>query len=136
MASPTLRQAIFARYLASPVLANLGLNEATIYPNFSPDAPDSEQFLVIRWGITTRGIGNANTVSIQCWVYNREPDYGPIALALMEIRKLLPSMIGFRMSATEAILGVGYAGDSDDLYDDGYRAYTRYTSHTITASGS
>ena len=136
MASPTLRQAVFARYLASPVLAGLGLTEDTIYPNFSPDSPSSDKFLVIRWGITTKGVGAANTVSITCWIYNREPDYGPISDALLEIRAILPSMIGFRMSATEAILGVGYAGDSDDLYDDAYRAWTRYTSHTITASGS
>lgn len=136
MASKTLRQAIFARFLASPALAALGLTNETIYPNFSPDGPTSERFLVMRWGVTTKGIGRVNHVSLGCWAYNRQPDYAPIADALAEIRAILLTFPGVVMSPTEAVLGVSYDGDSDDLYDDGYRAYTRWTSHTITASGS
>jgi len=136
MASSILRQAVFACFLNSPVLAELGLTEATISPNFSPDGPIGDRFLVIRWGATSKGIGAVNRIGIGCWAYNRQPDYEPISKALLEIRKLLPPLAGIRMSPSEAILGVGYEGDSDDLYDDGYRAYTRWTSHTITASGS
>lgn len=136
MASTTLRQAVFAQYTNSPVLEGLGLTEETIYPNFSPDAPQGDRFLVLRWGVTNKGIGPVNRVRLGCWVYNRQPDYGPIADALKEIRALLPALAGVKMSPTEAILSVDYEGDSEDLYDDGYRAYTRWTSHTITASGS
>lgn len=136
MASPTLRQAVYAHYLGSPVLAELGYNRDSISPNFSPDGPLGDRFMVLRWGATSRGIGRASRVSLGCWVYNRQPDYEPIARALLEIRRLLPLLAGIKMSPMEAILGVGYEGDSDDLYDDGYRAYTRWTSHTITASGS
>jgi len=136
MASTTLRQAVFALYVASPVLTGLGFDENTISPNFSVDGPAGERFLVIRWGTTNRGIGRVNRVRLQCWVYNRQPDYVPIVNAILEIRTRLPSLAGVRMSPTEAVLSVDYEGDSDDLYDDGYRAYTRWTSHTITASGS
>ena len=136
MASPVLRQAIYARYLASSVLTGLGFTEPNIYPNFSPDAPQGKKFMVIRWGATARGIGPVNRVSLQCWVYNREPDYLPIANALLEIRRILLPLAGLVMAPGEAIVSVDYEGDSDDLYDDGYRAYTRWTSHTITASGS
>lgn len=136
MASSTLRQFIYAAYLNSPVLADLGLVEANIFPNFSPDGVPDPLFMVIRWGVTARGIGAVNRVSLGCWVYNREPDYGPIADAIKEIRQILPPLAGMRMTSSEAIVDVRYEGDSDDLYDDGYRAYTRWTSHTITASGS
>lgn len=136
MASPVLRQFVFSHYVNSPVLAALGLNEETISPNFSPDGPNGDRFLVLRWGTTTRGIGPVNRVRLSCWVYNRQPDYAPIASALLEIRRILPALAGNVMSPAEAILSVDYEGDSDDLYDDGYRAYTRWTSHTITASGS
>lgn len=135
MASNTLRQAVYARYQASPVLMGI-FGPDNIMVNFTPDGPKGNLFLVIRWGVTIRGIGNVNQVDLTCWAYNREPDYGPIEDALMEIRRILPTMEGIRMSSTEAISGVGYNGDSDDLYDDGYRAHYRNTSHTITASGS
>jgi hypothetical protein len=136
MASPALRQAVFSLYLASPALAGLGFNEGNIYPNFTPDGPAGDRFMVLRWGTTTVGVGRANRIRLSCWVYNRQPDYRPIANALLEIRERLLTLIAVRLSPTEAILGVTYEGDSDDLYDDGYRAYTRWTSHTITASGS
>lgn len=136
MASGVLRQFVYARFTASSVLASLKLTEAVIFPNWAPDAVDADMFLVMRWGITSRGYGRVNHCDLGCWVYNRQPDYGPIADALAEIKIILPTMIANKMNANEAILGVGYNGDSDDLYDDGYRAYTRWTSHTITASGS
>jgi len=136
MASPTLRQAVFACFLNSPVLADLGLSEDNISANFTPDGPAGDLFLVLRWGSTSKGVGPANRVALGCWMYNRQPDYAPIANVLLEIRRLLPTLVGARMSPTEAVLGVGYEGDSDDLYDDGYRAYARWTGHTITASGS
>lgn len=136
MASPVLRQAVFAHLLSRPVLAEVGLDEETISPNFSPDGPRGDLFLVLRWGITSRGIGPVNRIDLGCWMYNRQPDFLPIARVLLEIRSCLPLLAGIRMAPTEAILSVDYGGDSDDLYDDGYRAYTRWTSHTITASGS
>ena len=136
MASRTLRQAIFGLLVASPTLAGLGLNGNTISSNFSPDAPAGDRFLILRWGTTTRGIGPVNRVRLQAWMYNRQPDFGPISDALLEIRLRLPTLAGARMSSTEAILAIDYEGDSDDLYDDGYRAHTRWCSHTITASGS
>lgn len=136
MASPVLRQAVYSLSLSSSVLSGLRLTEPVIFPNFAPDAVEASRFLVFRWGVTAPGIGNVNRVDLGCWVYNREADYGPIAAALLEMRRLIPTLEGVRMSPTEAVLGIGYNGDSDDLYDDGYRAWTRYTSHTITASGS
>src|SRR4051794_19813075 len=113
MASPTLRQAVYAQYTASPILTGLGYKEDTIFPNYSPDSVEANRFLVIRWGVTARGYGKVNSVSIQCWAYNREPDYGPISSALLEIRRLLPLLEAVRMSPTEAVLGVLYGGDSD-----------------------
>lgn len=138
MASNRLRQAIFGLFVSSPALEALGLNAENISPNFSPDGPAGDRFLVMRWGTTTRGVGSVNQVRLGCWAYNRQPDYFPVVKILEEVRRLLPTLVGVVMSPSpmEAVLGVDYEGDSDDLYDDGYRAYTRWTSHTITASGS
>ena len=136
LASSTLRQFVYAHYLASQGLQGLGFTEENISPNFSPDSPQGDLFMVLRWGITIPGIGAVNRVRLSCWVYNRQPDYGPIADALKVIRDILPGLDNQVMSPTEAILTVNFEGDSEDGYDDGYRAYTRYSTHNITASGS
>lgn len=136
MASRVLRQAVFGLYVATPALAELGLNAETIFANFTPDAPEGDRFLVLRWGTTTKGIGNVNRIRLSCWAYNRTPDYGPIADALLICRTRLATLAGVVMAPGESVLSVDYEGDSDDLYDDGYRAHTRWTSHTIIASGS
>ena len=136
MASHTLRQSVFGLLTASPVLASLGYGEGSISPTFTPDGPPGDRFMVLRWGITSRGIFPVNRVRLAVWAYNRQPDFGPIADALLEVRRRLPTLGGVVMAPGEAVLSVDYEGDSDDLYDDGYRAHVRWTSHTITASGS
>lgn len=136
MASEVLRRYVHDLYLASPKLAELGLGADTILPTFSPDGPVGNRFLVMRWGTTTPGIGNVNQVRLSCWVYNREPDFAPIVAALKEVKRLLAGMEAVVMAPGESVLAVRFEGDSDDLFDDGYRAHTRWTSHTITASGS
>lgn len=136
MASSRMRQSFFTQVVETPGLAALGLTEETVAPNFTPDGPSGDHFLVLRWGTTTKGIGAVNQVRLALWVYNRQPDYGPIADALLLLRPRLAAMSGIVMAPGESVLDVRFEGDSDDLYDDGYRAYTRWCSHLITASGS
>jgi len=132
-----LRQMVYAMMTNSFVLSGLGY-AAHVYPAYSPDSPVEDRFLVLRWGGTSRGIGAANPVILNSWVYNREPDYGPIGDALAEIRALVESLPAVRLQdgSGNAVLGVFWEGESGDLYDPAYRAYMRNSSHTITASGS
>lgn len=136
MASTVLRQAIYALIKDDVQMIALGFNEDNVYPNFSPDAPAGERFLVLRWGTVARGIGGVNRIRFQAWAYNRVPDYAPISDALFRLRALLPTMIATVMAPGQAVVSVDYEGDSDDLFDDAYRAYTKWCEHTITASGS
>lgn len=136
MASSILRNSVYAALLATPGLAALGYTEATISPNFTPDAPQGDRFMVLRWGVTTPGIAQVNQVRLAVWGYNRQPDYGPVSDALKLVRGTLGAFGGIVMAPGESVLAVRFEGDSDDLYDDGYRAYTRWCSHLITASGS
>lgn len=138
MASPALRKYTNELLLGSSVLAGLGYGQGAILPAGSPDGPNPPRFCVVRWGTTTRGIGGVNRCGLGLWFYNKEPDYQPIADALKEARAILPAMAAQRIPGAvgEAIVDVAWEGDSEDLYDDGYRAWVRWTSHTITASGS
>lgn len=136
MASSVLRQAVYALLTSSPDLATLGLGQGAILPNFTPEGPSGDRFMVLRWGTTSVGIAQVNRVRLGVWVYNRQPDFQPITDALQVVRNLLPALAGVVMAPGHSVLSVDYEGDSDDLYDDGYRAHVRWTSHTITASGS
>lgn len=136
MASLALRQTVFALYTNDALLNDIGFNTDNVYPNWTPDAHAGDLFLVLRWGVVAPGIARVNRPDLSCWVYNRQPDYVPIIGALDRIRILLATLAGTRINDTEAVVDVEFRGDSDDLYDDGYRAYVRYSNHTITASGS
>lgn len=136
MASHALRQAVFGLLTSSPVLQSLGYNGNTIMPNFTPDGPDAQRFMVLRWGNTTRGIGQVGRVLLSIYAYNREPDFAPITDALKEVKVLLPTLTGQKPAIDVAVLDVFYEGDTLDIFDDGYRAHARSTEHTITASGS
>lgn len=137
MASHVLRQYVYSLLVGAPGLAEAGYDPESISPNFTPDAPTQERFLIIRWGVVTVGIAQVNHVRLSVWAYNRQPDYGPIADALKAVRARLDTLSGgVVMAPGESVLAVRFEGDSDDLYDDGYRAHTRWCSHTITASGS
>lgn len=131
-----LRQHVYALVAASPELAALGYGPEGVYPNYSPDSPPQTRFLVLRWGQTARGIGGANQISLNVWLYNREPDFGPITDAIMVLREMLPDMIGNVLPGGKgSVLGVDWQGDTDDAYDDAYRAWVRQSQHTLTASG-
>lgn len=136
MASKVLRNAVLAALVATPGLAALGYTEDVILPNFTPDAPQGDCFLVLRWGVTNPGLAQINQVRLAIWAYNRQPDYGPITDALKLAAPSLRNLAGIVMAPGQSVLAVRFEGESDDLYDDGYRAYTRWCSHLITASGS
>jgi hypothetical protein len=127
---------VYALLAATPGLAEAGYDPESIQPNFTPDGPSGDRFLVLRWGTTTVGIAPVHQVRLQVWAYNRQPDFAPISSALKLIRTQLATLESVVMAPGESVLAVRFEGDSDDLYDDGYRAHTRWCSHLITASGS
>lgn len=137
MAGNSLRQAVWTLLGGSTALTEAGYPQDAIYPNFAPDAPTQQRFCVLRWSTVARGIGPVNPASLTVWFYNREPDFAPIMDAIMETRRILPTLEAERLpDGVSAVLGVSWQGDTDDAYDDVYRAWVRTTSHLIVASGN
>jgi hypothetical protein len=137
VSSAALRKAVYGILVASAPLAALGYDEPNIFPIYAPDSPDSRRWMVLRWGAVSRGIGPANKEALTVWIYNREPDYDPIIAAIKEIKALLPTLVAQRFTdGSGAVLGADWQGDTDDSYDDAYRAYMRNTAWQLTASGN
>jgi len=144
MASVAVRRAVYDLLVADAALIALGFTSNTIYPNWGPDSPMAQRFMVLRWGATTRGVGRANSAEFTPWVYDRDQDFAAIAGALDRMRPaelggdgLLDTLVGARLGVgPDGILGIDWQGASTDLYDDGYRANVRNETYNITASGN
>lgn len=131
-----LRQLVYDRVRDLPGLLGLGYERDAVYPNQAPDSPDHQRFIVLRWGPGTPGIAPAHTVDLALWVYNRDPDYGPIGDALAMVRPVLLDLPGTRLPGGRGVLGCIWGGSGADLHDDAYNAYVRSESYALTASGN
>jgi hypothetical protein len=131
-----LRELVWETVRNAAGLAALGYVPEAVLPNYSPDSPAFDRFIVLRWGPGTPGIAPAHTVDLQLWVYDRQPDYGAISDALRLLRPLLLDLPGTRLPEGRGILGCDWGPSSADLYDDAYNAYVRSESYALTASGN
>lgn len=111
----------------------LGIDEDVIFASNATDSPDrTRMFVVIRFDEvpkTGRGIGPSLAT---IWFHvpkEKEQDYGKIDLAMLRAKELMESVEhrdgddGWRLTAPS------WAGDSGDLFDDGYNTLTRYSSY-------
>lgn len=137
MSSRALRTETWGLLKADSGLIALGYLEEGVYSGYGGDSPPQRLFMILRWGSTGRGVGPANSVALDIWVYNREPDYGPVVDAIARIKELLPTLIAKRFAdGSGGVLGADWQGDGDDSYDDAYKAFMRRTSWLMTAGGN
>lgn len=137
MASVALRDRVYAVLSTSPELEATGLVPGSVYPAFSPDSPQERVWMVLRWGPASPGIGDAASIDLALWVYDREERYDRIERSLRAARPLMEALVAVRLSppGSGAVLGIGWQGAGPDLFDDVYPAWTRYESYRVTASG-
>lgn len=131
----SVRTEVWNLLAADPILNGLGINSGTLYPGLmAPDSPKEDKFAVLHWGISEPGPGRDNpnvaVENLSVWAYNRSPDYDPILRTLQRCKALLVPTQG-----TSAIMTVNWQGDSEDLWDDVYRAVTRNSSYRISSGG-
>jgi hypothetical protein len=141
----SVRELVFAMVADDPYLGTLGLNTATVYANGAPDSPQERFFAVIRWGPETpgvpgqRGAGRVTERSCSLWVYDKQPDYANINLALKRWVVLLDTLEPVRTGTATGdgwVTEAYWESDGDDGYDDVYEAYYRSSTYTIVASGN
>lgn len=142
MAGVAIRKAFYDLLAGSAALAALGFPAGSLYPNYGPDSPPQRQFMVLRWGATTVGVGTANSTDLTLWTYDRDQDWTKIQSALMLLRStdrggggLLDTLLGVRLPVG-SVLGIDWTGSSTDLFDDVYEANVRSDTYRITATGN
>lgn len=134
-----LRVLVYNTLKDDPQMNILGINEQSLYPVYSrdstPEGIEGPVFAILRWGVSEVGVGRAIPVTLDLWVYNKDPDYGPIMDILKRGRDLMDGLVNAQ-TADGWVLGVNWQGGSIDLFDDLYAAYTRNESYRIAASGN
>lgn len=135
MSSVPLRNHVYGLLSAAPALNAVGLGPTNLYANFSADSPDVRRFCVIRWGVSAPGVGRARPVIMTLWAYDRDPDYSWISAVLAAAEGVLTGAGPVQLSAIDWTMDATWQGGSDDLYDDGYQAYTRNASYRLVATG-
>lgn len=137
-----LRDFVFELACNDPQMHDMGFTRDSLYPVYSrdstPESIEGKRFGIFRWGSTEVGIGRVNPVTLEVWLYDRDPRYDVIGDGLLRMRTLLENAVGsaLDLDKTAWMNGWQFSGSTPDLFDDVYIAYTRSESHRITASGS
>lgn len=134
-----LRNLVYGTMKDDPQLNILGIDEQSLYPVYSrdstPEGVEGPVFAILRWGPSEVGVGTAIPVTLDLWVYNKSPDYGPVMDILKRTRAIMDALINAQ-TTDGWVLGVNWQGGSLDLFDDLYGAYARNESYRIVASGN
>lgn len=136
-----LRDFVYDLLKADGQLIQLGLTEANLYPAYSRDNPqyamEGDQFLVLRWGPASVGIGASRPVELALWAYDISPEYSWIDAVLARSSRLILDLAGgaaLNAQRTAFVSGAEGQGSSPDLFDDLYNRYTRSESFRLVAS--
>lgn len=116
-------------------IGSLGIKPGLIYAAEAADDVKIGQFpfIVMRWGLISRGIGPSRRQMLDVWVHDRDRDYTRIDSILQRVEQLFASV--FAEGATEGwITQIDWQGSSPDLRDDGYDTITRNSTFMLIGS--
>jgi hypothetical protein len=131
----SIRKLFFNALANDGALNALGIDGNTLYPAPSADAPQERIWATLRWGGTQPGVGPVSKIDLDVWVYNRDPDYGPIDLILRRARVVLPALYLSPLESGGNVVWVDWQGAGNDGRDPAYDAVFRTESYRITSSG-
>lgn len=98
-----------------------------------PDSPTLPFAVLAFTGVDRRGPG-MKVATAQLWCYQERGDYSRIDSALERADVILAAMTNVTVGGQRVSQAQGI-DQSPDLYDDVYRANTRYSTYTILGSG-
>jgi hypothetical protein len=114
-----------------PTLMGLGVALSNVLSG-DVDTPQGRPFINLRWGTTSEGLAHVTRRNLTIWVHDRPGDYdAKIDPIIRRLRVILPGLEG----VAHPYGSVEWAGDSEDLVDDGHGTIARTTSYSLVGSG-
>jgi hypothetical protein len=132
----TARAAVWQLISGDTTLNALGIVQANTYTTNSVDNPETKPFVIIRFETVTAAFGQIGAQNMSIWAHDERGDYSRIDQILQRIQDILTNAVhvagndGFTLSSSR------YQGTSDDLWDDGYRTITRYSTFSVLSRAS
>lgn len=137
-----IRELIWNALRSDTVLNGLGVaaDGSNIWQADAVDTLPSKPALVIRWGAAAPGVGErttagwvgAGTQTMVVWVHDEIGDFDRIDKIITRIRTVLSGLVAQQgVVAGHTLICADWAGDSEDLRDDGYGTITRHSDWTI-----
>lgn len=104
------------------------------YPNNAADTPEEQQFLILRWLDTTPGpVKGRGPQALQVWAHDHSGSYEIIDKMLKRVTEVLLSLTHVQGGDGKTVTCVDWTGESQDLYDDGFRTITRNAAFTVVS---
>jgi hypothetical protein len=128
-----MRSLVFQAIVDDPTLNGLGITDTSSFA-VDVDTPQARPFLQCRWGRNDEGLDVVTRRNLVVWVHDVPGDYAKIDSIILRLRELFPTLIS-QSNGLGWVVGVEWAGDSEDLTDDGHRTITRNTSFVLVGSG-
>ncbi len=128
-----MRQLVFEAITEDPTMNSFGITDSNSFA-VDVDTPELRPFLQLRWGRAAEGLDVVTRRDLVVWVHDEPGDYTKIDAIIYRLRSLLPSLV----TTTDGVgflVGVEWAGDSEDLADDGHQTITRNASFVLVGSG-
>lgn len=128
-----MRSLIFQAIVNDATLMGMGITEDGSFA-VDMDTPQARPFLQLRWGRNDEGLDVVTRRNLVIWVHDQPGDYGRIDSIISRLRALILSLAA-QPNVDGWLMGAEWAGDSEDLTDDGHRTIARNTSFVLVGSG-
>lgn len=129
----TVHSLVYAALSQDAALNALGIDADSCWAAGSFDGPQPTPFMVIRWGLVTRGIGPSNPATVTLFVYDDPGSYERTNAILLRARAV---MLGLSATGTASnwITSVQWLGDSEEGNDDAYRTLMRNAEFSVVSN--
>src|SRR6478609_3636971 len=129
-----MRSLVFSTIVNDSVLNSLGITGASSFA-VDVDTPLTRPFLQIRWGGNAEGLKQTPVTrrTVTIWVHDVPGDYTVIDQVISRLRTLLLALEG-QPNGGGFVVAVEWAGDSEDLSDDGHETITRNVAFELVGS--
>jgi hypothetical protein len=129
-----MRALVRAAIIADATLNSLGIDSDNAFA-VDVDTPADRPFLQLRWGRNDVGLDVVTRRNLVVWVHDKPGDYTVrIDPIILRLRTLLAGLEG-QSNGLGHLIAVEWAGDSEDLIDDGHKTITRNASFSLVGSG-
>ncbi len=93
------------------------------------DSPKSSQFVIARFEEKEQAFADIGTRKLTVWFHDRQKTYDVIDSMLGLVKGAMVNAVHVPGSDGFTLTQVDWRGDSADLYDDGFRTVTRFSSY-------